>query len=84
MTKSTKKTSLSISSPPTKRKSSKQFPVTTKASNNLTKASSSNTILINFRVSAEFRRELKTEAVSNDISMTELLHRMFDLWKEQN
>ena len=53
-----------------------------KPSNNLTKAASGSSVLMNFRVSPEFHREFKTYAAMHDISMVELLERCFEHYKE--
>ena len=38
---------------------------------------------LNFRVSADFRREFKTYAAQHDLKLNELLRRAFDAYKRQ-
>ncbi|RYB01340.1 hypothetical protein [Lichenibacterium ramalinae] len=38
---------------------------------------------LNFRVSADFRREFKTYAAQHDLKLNELLRRAFDVYKRQ-
>lgn len=76
--------SLSVPSAPPKKGGTKKMPSKVSSSGNLTKASSSETVLVNFRISPEFRRDLKGEALDKDTTMTELLHRMYAFWKEHN
>jgi hypothetical protein len=84
MGKGTKGTALNIAPPPTKPKGTKGSPVHIEPSANLSKKGAAEGVLINFRVSPEFRREFKAEAVDKDISMTELLYRAYDLYKKAN
>lgn len=53
-------------------------------STNLTKTPSGETVLISFRSTPEFRKELKATALYLDITVTELVHKMFDFWKKNN
>jgi len=50
-------------------------------SNNLKKAASGEKVQLKFDVSPEFRKEFKTFALDNDMSMVELLMEGFELSK---
>lgn len=54
---------------------------TEKSSNNLERKEAGETVLINFRVSPEVRRELKSLALNEDITMTEVLMRSIEAYK---
>lgn len=62
----------------------KGTPETLVSSTNLTKKSPQDQVPLNFRVPAEFRRDMKLEAAEKDISQLELLYRMRAFWKEHH
>lgn len=70
--------------PPRKTAKTKGSPTNLQRSNNLNKESTGEMVLINFRVTPEFRKELKLEAMDKGISMTDLFYKMFSLWKKTN
>jgi hypothetical protein len=53
-----------------------------KVSSNTQKKEAGKSVDLNFKVSAEFRREFKTWAVSHDISQKETLGKAFALLKQ--
>lgn len=71
-----------IAPPPPKPNNTKGTAEKIEPSANLSKKAAAEDVLINFRVSPEFRREFKAEAVDKDISMTELLYRAYALYKK--
>lgn len=86
MTKNSKVMSNQPVPPPPKShsKGTKGVPVSLSDSTNLTKKPASELVLINFRVTPEFRRELKGEALARDITVSELLQRMYACWCEHH
>lgn len=81
--KNSKGTAPPLAPPPPKPASrgTKGAPERLPTSGNLTKTPASGTVLINFRVSPEFRKELKGEALELDMTVSELLRKMYDCWK---
>jgi hypothetical protein len=55
-----------------------------KVSSNTHKKEAGKSVDLNFKVSAEFRREFKTWAVSHDISQKETLEKAFALLKQHS
>ncbi len=51
--------------------------------NNTQKAGNSDLVPLNFKVDAEFKRDLKSFAVGHDMSMVEVLKQAFELYKTQ-
>ena len=50
---------------------------------NLSKPSPNKITVLNFRVSEEFKRDLKVAAASNGITQTKLLQEAFEMWKQR-
>ena len=59
-------------------------PKETVSSENLHKNSEKEKVALNFLVDAEFRKNLKTYAIENDMSMVSLLYKMFDFYKSNH
>ena len=53
------------------------------AARNLTKPQPGQTVGLNFKVPAEFRRDFKIEAAMHGLNQIELLQEMFALWKQR-
>jgi len=51
---------------------------------NLTKPSSNEDIILNFKVSSEFRRDFKIAAAIQGITQSKLLIEAFEVWKERH
>jgi len=69
---------------PKKLKSSKgQPPKEENSSNNLEKKPKKERVALNFSVDADFRKALKSVALEEEISMVELLKKMFDLYQNK-
>ncbi len=84
-TKSTKGTPTTLTPPPPNRNSgTKGSPEDLVPSRNLTKEPSAENVPLNFKVPAEFRRDLKIEAADRDMSMTSLLFEMYEYWKQNH
>lgn len=49
---------------------------------NLEKPEPSELVPMNFKVSAEFRKQYRTLAAMNDVSMTDILKESFDLYRQ--
>ncbi|MGL1888697.1 MAG: hypothetical protein OCD76_19445 [Reichenbachiella sp.] len=58
-------------------------PAAEEKTHNLKKAASSEKVQLKFDVSPEFRKEFKTFALDNDMSMVELLMQGFELSKSK-
>ena len=82
--KGTKGSPENLTPAPPRSSGTKGTPEELAPSTNLTKKSSQETVPLNFRVPAEFRRDLKLEAAEKDISQLELLYRMRAFWKEHH
>ncbi|HHM21114.1 MAG TPA: hypothetical protein ENJ20_03725 [Bacteroidetes bacterium] len=54
------------------------------AGNNLNRAPDGDLRALNFKVRAEFKREFKTYATSNDMSMVQLLQECFEYYKNRH
>lgn len=59
-------------------------PIETISSENLHKPSTSQKVALNFLVDTEFRKSLKAYALENDMSMVDLLQKMFDFYKDHH
>lgn len=59
-------------------------PQETQASNNLSKLNNKEEVGLNFKVEGQFRKEYKSYATDNDLSMTELLKQSFEIFKSHN
>lgn len=59
-------------------------PKETISSENLHKPTSEQKVALNFLVASDFRKSLKAYALENDVSMVELLRRMFEFYKENH
>lgn len=68
--------------PPAKRSFKGEPPAPAAAPANLNRQPEDGMVLINFKVSAGFRREFKGFANEHDMSMTELLKQAFAAFKE--
>ncbi len=74
-----------IKKPPRKKKVNRTPPQLEEPTpQNLKKPSKSELVNMNLSVSAEFRREYKTYAADHDMTMTEILQKSFELFKEHN
>lgn len=71
-----------ISTPAKKRKGLP--PAEVAASINLSKVSDTDTVAMNFKVSAEFRKNMKQYAAELGISMTDLLTMAFEEYKKRH
>lgn len=69
--------------PPPSRKSKEAPPTREQTHGNLDKPSSGEKENLNFKVSAEFKREVKTYAASQGITLIELLEEGYRLVKEK-
>ena len=69
---------------PPKQRGTKGTPEALVPSTNLDKKSPQESVPLNFRVPAEFRRDLKLEAAEKEISQLELLYRMREFWKQHH
>lgn len=77
--------------PPSTRRTTKGEPpartanatAATTASKNLAKPQPGLTVGLNFKVSAEFKRDFKIEAAMHGLNQIELLQEMFALWKQR-
>jgi hypothetical protein len=49
---------------------------------NLTKAEPAKMVALNFRVSAEFKKDFKIAAAISGITQSDLLQKAFDLWNK--
>lgn len=87
-TKSTKGMPAALTPPPPQKTpaatGTKGSPDTLQASRNLSKESSAELVPLNFKVPAEFRRELKIEAADRGMTMTNLLIEMYEYWKQHH
>ena len=83
-TKGSPETQELMAPPPPKGSGTKGTPEDLAPSANLAKKSPQESVPLNFRVPAEFRRDLKLEAAEKDISQLELLYRMRAFWKEHH
>jgi len=54
----------------------------TMASKNLTKPQPADTVGLNFKVPAEFKRDFKIEAAMHGLNQVKLLNEMFAVWKK--
>jgi hypothetical protein len=52
--------------------------------NNLTKPEPTGHVALNFRVSAEFKRDFKIAAATHGVTQSELLQLAFRQWRERN
>lgn len=59
-------------------------PSDTGISDNLTKKNPRVSVNMNFKVTAEFRRQFKGYANDHDITIKELLQRCFDFYRQHN
>ncbi|MGR6862650.1 hypothetical protein ACU5EH_25115 [Aliivibrio salmonicida] len=51
--------------------------------NNITKAGNAELVPLNFKVDAEFKRDLKSFAAGHDMSMVNIMKEAFELYKKQ-
>ncbi|MBA7495581.1 hypothetical protein ES702_06168 [subsurface metagenome] len=70
-----------ISRPPKKNRKGAPPAAIEEKTNNLVKSSTSEKVQLKFDVSPEFRKEFKTYAVDQDMSMVELLMKSFEQYK---
>ena len=69
--------------PPKKAKGKGTPPQIEETKNNLSKASANDYVGMKFSVSPELRKEYKTFALDNDMTMVEVLQRSFEMIKEK-
>lgn len=88
VTKSTKGTPATLTPPPPQKQApatgTKGSPEDLLPSRNLSKEPSAEHVPLNFKVPAEFRRDLKIEAADRGMSMTSLLFEMYEFWKQHH
>lgn len=82
--KGTKGSPSNLTPPPPRGSGTKGTPENLTASTNLEKKPPQESVPLNFKVPAEFRRDLKLEATEKDITQLELLYRMRAFWKEHH
>jgi hypothetical protein len=71
--------------PPPRRALSKgEPPAAIETRNNLVKPEPSQSVALNFRVPAEFKKHFKIAAASHGITQSELLQQAFWEWQERN
>jgi len=73
-----------IPSPKNNKKTKGTPPKEIISSENLHKPASGQKVALNFLVDTEFRKSLKAYALENDMSMVNLLKKMFEFYKEQH
>jgi hypothetical protein len=87
-TKSTKGTPATLTPPPPRKNltatGTKGSPEALQPSRNLSKEPAAVNVPLNFKVPAEFRRDLKIEAADRGMSMTSLLFEMYEYWKQHH
>lgn len=81
-TKSTKGIPTTLTPPPPKNTGTKGNPEDLQPSHNLSKEPPTELVPLNFKVPAEFRRDLKIEAADRGMTMTSLLYEMYECWKQ--
>lgn len=70
--------------PPPKKKSSKgEPPKNNETRSNLVKPEPAKTVDLNFKVSAEFKKNFKIAAATQGISQKDLLQEIFEYWSER-
>ncbi len=69
--------------PPKKAKGKGTPPQLEETKNNLAKVAANDYVGLRFSVSPEFRKEYKTFALDNDMTMVEVLQKSFELLKEK-
>lgn len=71
--------------PPPKKKSSKgEPPKSSETRSNLVKPEPAKPVDLNFKVSAEFKKDFKIAAATKGISQKNLLQEIFTYWSERN
>jgi hypothetical protein len=87
-TKSTKGTPATLTPPPPQKSTTiagtKGSPEALPPSRNLSKEPPAEHVPLNFKVPAEFRRDLKMEAADRGMSMTNLLFEIYEYWKQHH
>ncbi len=87
-TKSTKGMPAALTPPPPQKQAvatgTKGSPDALLPSRNLNKEPSADHVPLNFKVPAEFRRDLKMEAADRGMTMTSLLLEMYEYWKQHH
>lgn len=87
-TRSTKGSPTALTPPPPQKNSNsagtKGSPEALQPSRNLSKEPPAENVPLNFKVPAEFRRDLKIEAADRGMSMTSLLFEMYEYWKQRH
>jgi hypothetical protein len=61
-----------------------EIPKKTKNRRNLNELNQSKTIVLNFRVPAEFKRDFKIASATKGITQSELLKQVFEEWKKRH
>lgn len=76
---------MSVNTPPPPRKPGKGEPPNIEATKaNLDKPEPAEMTNLNFRVSAEFKRDFKIESARRGCSQVDLLQQVFRYWQERN
>lgn len=76
---------MAIKAPPPPKSSKKgEPPRVTETRGNLEKPEPTKIVPLNFRVSAEFKKDFKIASAVLGITQSELLQRIFEDWKERN
>lgn len=76
---------MATKTPPPHRVLSKgEPPARSETRNNLVKPEPGQTVALNFRVPAEFKKDFKIAAASHGVTQSELLQQAFREWRERN
>jgi hypothetical protein len=76
---------MATKTPPPRRVLSKgEPPARSETRNNLVKPEPGQTVALNFRVPAEFKKDFKIAAASHGVTQSELLQQAFREWRERN
>lgn len=67
--------------PPNKKTTKGTPPLEITASSNLNKSNEGDLVPMNFKVTKEFKKEFRSEAMELEITMTDLLKKMFEQYK---
>ena len=70
--------------PPRRQRTKGEPPERVETRNNLAKPEPTGAVALNFRVSAEFKRDFKVAAATHGVTQSELLQLAFRQWRERN